>query len=66
MIRLTDWETGEPVFVNKSKLDVVRRLLPCSTVRSDRTMIAIGANCILVRETPEEVMRADEYKPERN
>ena len=64
MIKLTDWETGEPVFVDKSKLDVVRRLLPSSTVRSERTMIGIGSNCILARETPEEVMLAEEYNPE--
>lgn len=63
MIRLTDWETGEAVFVNESKMDVVRRL-PASVHEyvdgpkelGERTRIQVGNDIFLVRETPEEVM----------
>lgn len=67
MIQLTDWETGEPIFVDKRKLDVVRRF-PASisgyglgiTELGERTKVQIGHDIFLVRETPVEIMQAQE------
>ena len=63
MIRLTDHEAGGPILVNKGKLDVARRLPAIDGGSGERTVIRIEGDVILVRETPEEIMRAEEYKP---
>jgi hypothetical protein len=67
MIELTDWETGKPVFLKPEKMDVIRTLPPISypaldgvgepTEVGERTRIQIGDDCLLVRETPEEIMQ---------
>ncbi len=63
MIRLTDWETGNPAFIDETKIDVVRRLQPSvidygdrPTELGGRTRINICGDILLVRETPSEVM----------
>lgn len=63
MIKLTDWDTGESVFVNESKIDLILRIQPSvnehqnvPTELGGRTRIQLDKTCILVRETPDEVM----------
>jgi len=69
MIELTDWETGNPVFVNPANIALIERL-PASVEGNgkgprelgERTKIIVCNHIVLVRQTPQEVMRAAELR----
>ena len=66
MTKLTDWETGLPIYVDRSAIKSVRRL-PAEVVApigkfeaplelGERTRIDTATDMFLVRETAEEVL----------
>jgi hypothetical protein len=58
MTKLTEWETGLPIYVDRSAIKSVRRLAaePAIEAIEERTRVDTATDMFLVRETPEEVL----------
>lgn len=68
MIKLTDWETGDPLYVNEKMLLSVSRLkasishygiTPTELGARTRIVLTGDNGCFLVREMPDEVISAN-------
>jgi nucleoid-associated protein YejK len=63
MTKLTEWDTGLPIYVDRSAIKSVRRLAaePANDTldfeaTEERTRVDTATDMFLVRETPEEVL----------
>lgn len=61
MIKLTDYDTGQPVYVNETVIEAIRTLEPFGQFQ-ERTQILMSVGIILVRETPDDVITSPPIK----
>ena len=55
-LRLTDWSTGAPVFLDVSQISCIRQITACGEYsRRTRIDMASGSDCFLVSEEALEI-----------